>query len=1024
MKQLCAVIILTLAIAASAVWGGSPALAAVPTPTPEPTPAGERIDWNRCGSLECGSIQVPADYRDPEAGSIRIAVNVHRATSPEKRIGYLLVNPGGPGASGTLYVFENRARFSDAIIEHFDIVGFDPRGVGVSDKLVAAFEQAGLGDFQAMVGGGSEPEFACGGLGEQLALRASIDGRVDTPEEIAIGEAAANLCIDSMGPVGSRLHSEYVARDMDEIRKALGAEQVSYLGFSSYGSALGVWYATLFPGSVRAMAVDGASNPFPFDQEEDDADELAEFAVRLEAALTACADPECPIYNDGDPVGYFRQAIAKTDLINAAANHPSAGFYGVISATFNEEDWPDLWQGLHELNENDDPSILLEYARQRSEIRELGANFLSHVNCLDQWVLDPEGQLARYTRRLDRATEQQDDRATGKDDGIAADATVAEMLASIDVSIPDVCPFYHQFAPEPLGEAFYGGGVPILVVGNHDDPRTSFRESEEVATKVLSNGYLVETSHYKHIAYPENQCVNDHVHRALIDRVYPGARRVFCAEDRSAAPVTAPEPEPAVAGERIDWSLCESGLGLQCGFVAVPADYRDPEAGSIRIAVNVHRATSQENRIGYLLVNPGGPGGSGLETVQGVPTGRYPHKLVSHFDIVGFDPRGVGASQPDFACGGLGEQNALLGAIDGDVDTPEEIAAGEAAASLCIDSMGQVGGRLHSEYVARDMDEIRQALGAEQVSYLGFSYGSALGVWYATLFPDSVRAMVVDGAANPFPSDQEEDEEDEDEEDGDAAWEALLEQALAACVDPECPIYNDGDPVGYYRQAVAKLDLVIAAADNNPNAGRWGVITTLYSEQLWPYLWWGLWNLNENDDPSILLVFAEIQVSGGKFGEASFTIHVNCLDLWVLYPELDRAPSLDDTTDDATADETPSAEKFPLITLLEVSFPNPCSFHYQLAAESLEGPFDGGGVPILVVGNHSDPATPFRESEELATEVLSNGYLLETDHFQHVVYPGNRCVNRHVHRALIDNERPGERRVLCEREDGAADSNR
>ena len=100
MKQLCAVIILTLAIAASAVWGGSPALAAVPTPTPEPTPAGERIDWNRCGSLECGSIQVPADYRDPEAGSIRIAVNVHRATSPEKRIGYLLVNPGGPGGSG------------------------------------------------------------------------------------------------------------------------------------------------------------------------------------------------------------------------------------------------------------------------------------------------------------------------------------------------------------------------------------------------------------------------------------------------------------------------------------------------------------------------------------------------------------------------------------------------------------------------------------------------------------------------------------------------------------------------------------------------------------------------------------------------------------------------------------------------------------------------------------------------------------------------------------------------------------
>ena len=203
----------------------TPTVAPTPAAAPEPAVTGEQIEWTPCGPLECGSIQVPADYRDPEAGSIRIAVNVHRATSPDKRIGYLLVNPGGPGASGVLYVFEKSARFSDAIIEHFDIVGFDPRGVGVSDKLVAAFDEAGL-DFRAMVGGGSEPEFACGGPGEQPALLAKIDGSIDTPEEIAIGEAAANLCIQSMGPVGGRLHSEYVANDMDEIRKALGAEQI------------------------------------------------------------------------------------------------------------------------------------------------------------------------------------------------------------------------------------------------------------------------------------------------------------------------------------------------------------------------------------------------------------------------------------------------------------------------------------------------------------------------------------------------------------------------------------------------------------------------------------------------------------------------------------------------------------------------------------------------------------------------------------------------------------------------------
>ena len=155
----------------------TPTVAPTPAAAPEPATAGEQIEWTPCGKLECGSIQVPADYRDPEAGSIRIAVNVHRATSPDKRIGYLLVNPGGPGASGVLYVFEKSARFSDAIIEHFDIVGFDPRGVGVSDKLVAAFDEAGL-DFRAMVGRGSEPEFACGGPGEQPALLAKIDGSI------------------------------------------------------------------------------------------------------------------------------------------------------------------------------------------------------------------------------------------------------------------------------------------------------------------------------------------------------------------------------------------------------------------------------------------------------------------------------------------------------------------------------------------------------------------------------------------------------------------------------------------------------------------------------------------------------------------------------------------------------------------------------------------------------------------------------------------------------------------------------
>ena len=431
---------------------------------------------------------------------------------------------------------------------------------------------------------------------------------------------------------------------------------------------------------------------------------------------------------------------------------------------------------------------------------------------------------------------------------------------------------------------------------------------------------------------------------------------------------------------------------------------------NIRIAVNVRRADYQDEWIGYLFVNPGGPGESGLELVQ-YSDFVFEYEILDHFDIIGFDPRGVGASEPEFACGAPGERLALLNSIDGDIDTPEETATGEAVTNMCIESMGLVGGLLHSEYVARDMDEIRKALGAEQISYLGFSYGSALGVWYATLFPESVRAMVVDGADNPVDrADTQQDRVDEAVEEW-ATFEELMEQALTACDSAKCPIYNEGDPIGYYKSAVEKLHLVNSAAGDVPYAGFLAVLTTLYGEELWLALWIGLYELDENDDPAILLEFAAIQL-GDDLTAPNFTAHVNCLDGLALYPELDRATRFEDSEliDDAIA------KRLPLVDAIYPSAPSACLFYDQFAPSPLDGPLDGGGVPILVVGNHTDPTTPFAEAEELVTETLSNGYLLETSHARHVVYPDNDCVNDHVHRALIEAVYP-DRRVFCERED-------
>ena len=480
-------------------------------------------------------------------------------------------------------------------------------------------------------------------------------------------------------------------------------------------------------------------------------------------------------------------------------------------------------------------------------------------------------------------------------------------------------------------------------------------------------------------------------------------------------PTPTPTPEPAPAETGIDWEPCGSSRAFECAFLQVPADYRDPDAGSLNIALNVHRARLPDERVGYLLVNPGGPGGSGLELVESIRSGfsAFAPELVERFDIVGFDPRGVKASEPKFECGEPGEQLDLRRSIDPPADTPDEIAAGEAAARLCIESMGPVGGLLHTAYVARDMDEIRKALGVEQVSYLGFSYGSAVGVWYATLFPDSVRAMVIDAADNPVDAAADQAERVADALEETAPIAILLERALTACDNPECPIYNDGDPLGYFRQAAEKLHLVNEAAANHPDAAAYGVITPLYAEFLWPILWEALYRLYEHDDPSVLLEIAEFQWEDDGPRVARMPEHVNCLDDWVLHPEQDRETRLADGEVYQAAQD----EEFPLLALLGPPLFSACAFYDQFAPEPLEGPLDGGGAPILVIGNHGDPFTPFIESEELMTEQLTNGYLVEVDHATHGVYPGNSCVNDHVHRALIDGDFPDERQVACEREE-------
>ncbi len=225
----------------------------------------------------------------------------------------------------------------------------------------------------------------------------------------------------------------------------------------------------------------------------------------------------------------------------------------------------------------------------------------------------------------------------------------------------------------------------------------------------------------------------------------------------TSAGVTAADSEPLdgtgiptegpTDGAPIDWTSC--GDGLDCGRLAVPLDYEDPDSPTITLNLVRHRATDPDERIGSLLVNPGGPGLDGVWLAETAPL-IYPG-LIERFDIIGWDPRGTGASDPAIDC--VDSYDPYY-ALDPTPDTPEEEQVAEESrvefGEACLRRMGaEVLAHVSTRESATDMDSIRRALGEETISYFGFSYGSELGATWATLFPDTVRAAVLDGASDP-----------------------------------------------------------------------------------------------------------------------------------------------------------------------------------------------------------------------------------------------------------------------------------
>ena len=465
-------------IAVSPKVGTGPDSPAFDVPPPAP------LIWSRCGRLECTSLAVPLDYTHPQGEMIMLSMRRRRADSVTSRIGSLLINPGGPGIPGTLYV--DTDLFSARLRDRFDIVGWDPRGVGQSNPVRCVDDQ--------------DPY-------------ASLDPTPDTPaEEQALVDSATKFiaaCQTNSAKLLPFVSTADSARDIEQIRRALGEDTISYFGFS-YGSELGATYATLFPKSVRAMVIDGATDPnAPY--ETRDRQQTVAIERAMDKLLGQCsADAACAFHHGGDAGGAFDQLWAKLDAqpltVPKANGRPPVGQgvagWAIIEALYDSATWPALTTALAAAETGDGSKLLALYDAyyRRGDARFAHAvDALLAIDCLD----DP-----------------------GPTDIAGVDA-----LASTDQRVAPrtggghsyVCALwpYRSTKVTVTGK----GAGPIVVVGTTGDPFTPIESSTNMA-KALEGGVLLTVKADHHTGYGTNDCVEQAVDQYLIAKALPATGTV------------------------------------------------------------------------------------------------------------------------------------------------------------------------------------------------------------------------------------------------------------------------------------------------------------------------------------------------------------------------------------------------------------------------------------------------------------------------------------------------------------------
>ncbi|MFG2352329.1 alpha/beta hydrolase [Streptomyces sp. NPDC048521] len=483
-----------------------------------------------------------------------------------------------------------------------------------------------------------------------------------------------------------------------------------------------------------------------------------------------------------------------------------------------------------------------------------------------------------------------------------------------------------------------------------------------------------------------------------------------------AAAADGPQPDLSrFYRQKAVWAACEGPdmpKDLQCAKVTVPLDYARPHAGTLDVALARYRATGDKR--GSVLLNFGGPGGAGVNELA--TEGRQFMDLTNGYDVVTFDPRGVGRSSP-VSCGEGGDEASAVTNENADLGHPQVLLEKlRQAAEECARHSGPVLPHIGTVNASRDLDVIRQALGDDKLNYLGFSYGTRLGAVYAAQFPDKVGRLALDGVDTLTESLSEQGIA------GAEGQQTALDDFLDWCTtDVACPFGKDR------RAAGAQIVGVVHSLDENPVPTDFGgsfsgqdlvgaIGQALYSRELWPSLERALASLVEDGDARGVLNFSAGGVGLPREGHRkdgglvapdevpmdnlpAALMAINCAD------DPDR-PAQARITKDLKELRAAYEEASPVFGRYRLTQVLMCYGRPRGTDFIRDRVKDVDSAKLLLVGTRGDPATPYRWTVETAARLGSSAVVLDNKGDGHTGYSSSRCVHRKVNDFLLYGSLP------------------